>query len=230
MNTSTLTFQNKPNNIVLFGGIMLILVLFILFDISLGRMQVAYYDKLFYSRFLYWGTMVVLLFYSLKVERQPLLLWKEENNAVGFFLLSVLALYLLSITAAIVSAVPALLGQHETSAVMKKVIAVVTGHQGLIFFIALTAGVTEELIFRGYVLTRLSQWFKNNTAAVIVSSLLFAALHYKYGSLRELIFTFLIGVLFSVYYLRYRNIKAIIVTHFLIDYINMNIATHLKLK
>src|SRR6185369_15375008 len=179
MNTSTLTFQNKPNNIVLFGGIMLILVLFILFDISLGRMQVAYYDKLFYSRFLYWGTMVVLLFYSLKVERQPLLLWKEENNAVGFFLLSVLALYLLSITAAIVSAVPALLGQHETSAVMKKVIAVVTGHQGLIFFIALTAGVTEELIFRGYVLTRLSQWFKNNTAAVIVSSLLFAALHYK---------------------------------------------------
>jgi len=79
-------------------------------------------------------------------------------------------------------------------------------------------------------LTRLSQWLKNNVAAVLVSSLLFAALHYKYGSLRELIFTFLIGVLFSNYYIRYRNLKAIIVTHFLIDYINMNIATHLKLK
>ena len=230
MYTSNLTYPNKPNNIVLFGGIALTLVLFILFDIWLGHLQMAYYDKLFYSRFLYWGMVVVLLFYALRVEHQPLLLWREENNTIGFFLLSALVLYVLSITASIVSAIPVLFGERENYAVMKKVIAAITGHQAMIFFIALTAGVTEEIIFRGYVLTRLLQWFKNNVAAVIVSSLLFAALHYKYGSLRELIFTFLIGVLFSVYYIKYRNIKAIIVTHFLIDYINMNIATHLKLK
>ncbi|MBS1523303.1 MAG: CPBP family intramembrane metalloprotease [Bacteroidetes bacterium] len=230
MNTLTITNSNKPGNPVLFGGIILTLGLLILFDFSLSHVQMNYYDKLFYSRFIYWGIVVVLLFYALKIERQPLLLWKEENNAIGFFLLSVFLLYLSSIGAAIVSAVPVLLGEHENDAMMKKIVAIVTGHQAMIFFIALTAGVTEELIFRGYLLTRLSQWFKNNIAAVIVSSLLFAALHYKYGSLRELIFTFLIGVIFSIYYIKYRNIKAIIVTHFLIDYINMNIATHLKLK
>ena len=230
MDTSAVTHANKPNNAILFGGIILTLVLLILFDIWLGHLQMAYYDKLFYSRFIYWGIAVVLLFYALKIERQPLLLWKEQNNAIGFFLLSVFLLYLSSIGAAIVSAVTILLGEHENNAVTKKIIAIVTGHQAMIFFIALTAGVTEELIFRGYLLTRLSQWFKNNVAAVIVSSLLFAALHYKYGSLRELIFTFLIGAIFSIYYIQYRNIKAIIVTHFLIDYINMNIATHLKLK
>ena len=230
MNTPTLTYPNKPNNIILCIGIALTFLLLMVFNILLGQMQMTYYDKLFHSRFLYWGTAVVLLFYSLKIEHQPLLLWKEENNTIGFILLSVLVLYLLSITASIVSAIPMLFGERENNAMMKKVIATVTGHQAMIFFIALTAGVTEELIFRGYVLTRLLQWFKNNAAAVIVSSLLFAALHYKYGSIRELIFTFLIGVLFSIYYIKYRNIKAIIVTHFLIDYINMNLATHLKLK
>jgi len=230
MDTSTITYSNKPGNGILFGGILLTLGLLIFFDFWLGRLQVSYYDKLFYSRFIYWGVVLVLLFYAFKIERQPLLLWKEENNTIGFFLLSVFLLYLSSIGAAIISAVPILLGEHENNAVMKKIVALITGHQAMIFFIALTAGVTEELIFRGYLLTRLSQWFKNNVAAVIVSSLLFAALHYKYGSLRELIFTFLIGMIFSIYYIKYRNIKAVIVTHFLIDYINMNIATHLKLK
>lgn len=230
MDTSTITSSNKPGNSILFGGIILTFGLLIFFDFWLGRLQIAYYDKLFYSRFIYWGVVVVLLFYAFKIEHQPLLLWKEENNTIGFFLLSVFLLYLSSIGAAIISAVPILLGEHENNAVVKKIVAQITGHQAMVFFIALTAGVTEELIFRGYLLTRLSQWFKNNVAAIIVSSLLFSALHYKYGSLRELIFTFLIGVIFSIYYIKYRNIKAVIVTHFLIDYINMNIATHLKLK
>ncbi|MDO3624638.1 CPBP family intramembrane glutamic endopeptidase [Mucilaginibacter sp. BT774] len=229
MDNPGLTYPNKPTNIILFAGVALTLVLLIFFDISLSHLQMDYYDKLFYSRFVYWGIAVILLFYSLKVERQPLL-WKEENNTIGFILLSVLVLYVLTITASIVSAIPALFGERENNTMMKKVIEIINGHQAMIFFIALTAGATEEVIFRGYVLTRLSQLLKNNAAAIIVSSLLFAALHYKYGSLRELIFTFLIGVLFSIYYIRYHNIKAIIVTHFLIDYINMNIATHLKLK
>jgi hypothetical protein len=230
MDTSTVTQSNKPGNNFLFGGIILTLVLILLFDFWLSRVQMDYYDKLFYSRFIYWGIVVVLLFYASKIERQPFLIWKEENNAIGFFLLSVFLLYLSSIGAAFVSAIPVLLGMHESDTMMKKIVALITGHQAMIFFIALTAGVTEELIFRSYLLTRMAQWFKNEVAAVIVSSLLFAALHYKYGSLRELIFTFLIGVIFSIYYIKYQNIKAIIVTHFLIDYINMNIATHLKWK
>ena len=230
MDTPNLPHYGKPNKTILFTGIILTLGLLILFDFWLSHIQMNYYDKLFYSRFIYWGIVVVLLFYTFKIEHQSLLLWKEEHNTTGFFLLSVFLLYLSSIGAAFVSAIPVLLGEHENNAMMKKIVAVITGHQAMIFFLALTAGVTEELIFRGYLLTRMSQWFKNEVAAVIVSSLLFAALHYKYGSLRELIFTFLIGMVFSIYYIKYRNIKAIIVTHFLIDYINMNLATHLKLK
>jgi uncharacterized protein len=229
MDDPTLSFRHKPNQTILFLGILLAFIIPLLLMIGMGELPMDYYDKLFYSRFFYWGTALLLLGYALKIERQPFLIWQERKVTIGYFLLSVLVLYLLSIGAAIVSAM-ATLGAHDSNAVMKKVIETLRGHPATIFFIALTAGVTEELIFRGYLLTRLSQLFKNNAVAILLSSLLFALLHYKYGSYRELIFTFLIGALFSVYYLEYRNIKALIVVHFLIDFINMNLAQHIKLK
>jgi membrane protease YdiL (CAAX protease family) len=229
MDTPTVTFPNKPSNTILFIGILLAFVIPLLLTIWMGAMHIDYYDKLFYSRFFYWGTALMLLGYAVKIEHQPLLIWKESNITIGYFLLSVLVLYLLSIGAAIVSALTTL-GIHDSNEMMKKVIGVLKGHPAMIFFIALTAGVTEELIFRGYLLTRLSQLFKNNAVAIIISSLLFSALHYKYGSYRELVFTFLIGALFSVYYIEYRNIKALMFAHFLIDFINMNLAQHIKLK
>ena len=230
MQTPTPTFPHKPNNTILFLGVLLAFIIPLLLTIAMGGMQMEYYDKLFYSRFFYWGTVLLLLGFAFKIEGQPLLIWKESKLTAGYFLLSVLVLYLLSIAAAIVSAMTLLFGVHDSNSLMKKVIETLRGHPVMIFFMAFTAGLTEELIFRGYLLTRLSQLLKNNGAAIIVSSLLFAGLHYKYGSYQELVFTFLIGALFSVYYMEYRNIKVLIVAHFLIDFINMNLAQHLKLK
>lgn len=93
-------------------------------------------------------------------------------------------------------------------------------------FTCFTAGVTEELIFRGYIMTRLSLLFKNNYMPIILSALAFSALHYGYKSLRELIFAFLIGILFGTYYQRYRNIKVLIAAHFMVDIINVELLTH----
>lgn len=230
MNIPTLTFSNKPNNIIVLTGIILAFIVPLLLTIWMGGIHLDYYDKLFYSRFFYWGTVLVMLLYALKAERQPMLLWKDENNTLGFLLLSALVLYLLFIVAAIISAIPMLFGVRDNVAMVKKVTETLKGHPMMIFFVALTAGVTEELIFRGYLLTRMMQLFKNNIAAIVVSSLLFSSLHYKYGSYRELIFTFLIGIVFSIYYIKYRNIKPIIIAHFLIDFISMNLAQHIKLK
>ena len=158
-----------------------------------------------------------------------MLIWKE-NNEIGFFIISVFVLYLLYIVVAIVSAIPVFLGWHESNEVMKKIAFLLKGHQLMIVFVALTAGVTEELIFRGYMLTRLMQFFEKPYIPVIISSLAFSALHYKYHSLIETLFTFLIGVVFSIYYIKYRNIKALIVTHFLIDFISLTLMQHFKLK
>jgi membrane protease YdiL (CAAX protease family) len=224
------TLQHKPNSAILIAGILLAFMLPLGLTMWIGHVDISYYDKLFYSRFFYWGTVLILLFYAWRVERQPLLIWKESKPTIGFFLLSVLVLYLLFIAAAIVSAIPMLFGTRENNAVVKMIAQLLKGHPLFLFFIALTAGVTEEFIFRGYVLTRFSQLFKKPYIPVIVSSLLFSALHYKYNSLRELIFAFLIGIIFSVYYLKYRNIKAIMLTHFLIDFISMTLAQHFKLR
>jgi hypothetical protein len=196
----------------------------------MGKMNIAYYDKLIYSRLFYWGTALYLYFYALRLERQPLLIVKENKTTIGFFVGSVLVLYLLSIAAAIASAFPILFGIRDDLSVIKMLARILKGHYWLTVFVAFTAGVTEELIFRGYILTRLLQLTKNPVVAIVISSLMFSAMHYKYNSLHELIFAFLIGIIFSVYYLKYKNIRSIFLVHFLIDLISMTISQHLKLK
>jgi membrane protease YdiL (CAAX protease family) len=226
----TILPENKPKNIILICGILLAFIIPIGLSAWMGKVDIAYYDKVLYSRFFYWGTTLYLLFYALQVERQPLLIIKESKPTLGFFLLSVLVLYLLYIAAAIVSAFPMLFGIQDDKTVIKMISRVLKGHYWFTIFVALTAGVTEEFIFRGYVLTRLLQIWKNPVIAIIVSSLLFSAMHYKYHSVHELIFAFLIGVIFSVYYLKYQNIKAIMLVHFLIDFISMELAQHFMVK
>lgn len=194
--------------------------------LALGKINIASFDKVFYSRFFYWGTALFLLGYAYVIEKQKLLIWPENDPGIAFFLVSVVVLYLAFIGAALVSAIPMFLGVREKNEVMHTITALLKGHGVMVFFIAFTAGVTEELIFRGYVLTRLMKLFKEPIIPILISSTLFSALHYKYNSLRELIFAFLIGVIFSIYYIKYRNIKALILTHFLIDFISLNMAQH----
>jgi uncharacterized protein len=226
MTDQTLIPQKKPKNIILVIGIIAALLLPFALSFALGPTKISHFDKAFYSRFIYWGTVLFLFFYAYKIEKQPLLIWPENNPGIGFFLQSVVVLYILYIGALIVSATPVFFGYHEKNEMMKKVVQLLKGHPVFTFFVALTAGVTEELIFRGYLLTRLSQLFKMPYIPVIASSLLFSAMHYNYHSLHECIFAFLIGIIFSIYYLKYRNIKAIMLTHFLIDYITLVLAEH----
>jgi hypothetical protein len=222
--------ENKPKNIILIFGMLLAFIIPICLSLWIGKVNIAYYDKLFYSRFFYWGTTLFLLLYAWQLERQPMLIIKESKPTIGFFLLSVLVLYLLYIAAAIVSALPILFGVHDDKAVIKMISRVLKGHFWFTVFVALTAGITEELIFRGYILTRLIQIWKNPVMAILALSLLFSAMHYKYHSVHELIFTFLIGVIFSIYYLKYLNIKAIMLAHFLIDIISMELGQHFMVK
>jgi membrane protease YdiL (CAAX protease family) len=209
------------------GGIILAVIFPLVAGIVLARFHINYIDRVFYSRFIYWGDVLLLLFYAFKIEHQPLLIWKERAPDVMFLIGSVVLLYLLGIAAGFIANIPHLLGWPENNQMLKKVTAVMKNHSLLLVFTALTAGVTEELIFRGYVLTRLSLLFKNWYVPVIISSVLFSLLHYGYWSLRELIFTFLIGVIYSVYYQKYRNIKALIIVHFLVDLVAMTIAQHI---
>jgi uncharacterized protein len=83
-----------------------------------------------------------------------------------------------------------------------------------IFFIALFAGVGEELLFRGVVQRILIKLFKSPWAGIIVSAILFSALHMQfYGFLPR----FMLGILLGVIYWYSGSLWPAIIAHFLYD-------------
>lgn len=217
--------SRKKNIIIVLGVIIAIVFPFALsFLIKYSSLNAA--DRMFYSRFIFWAEVLLLMLYANKVEQRKLLIWEDRKADAGFFIVSVIALYFLSWVCSIIGLIPRAFGYHESNALMKKVIMLLAGRQWLIIFTCFTAGVTEELIFRGYIMTRLSLVFKNDYVAIILSAFFFGALHYGYKSLHEVIFAFLIGIMFGIYYQKYRNIKVLIAAHFAIDIINVELSAH----
>lgn len=207
-------------------GVALVMIVAILLSILLTRLGLAPQDRIFYSRFIFWGELLFIAVYTKKVEKQNLLIWTEQKQDAGFFILSIVVLYLLSIPTGILSNIPKLFGLKESNEALNSLMPIFLRNQWLLVFTAFTAGVTEELIFRGYVLTRLSKLFKDQVTPIIVSALLFSGLHYSYKSLRELIFAFLIGLIYGYYYQKYRSIIILIMAHFLLDLINLEVSIH----
>ncbi|MFD2871011.1 type II CAAX prenyl endopeptidase Rce1 family protein [Mucilaginibacter ximonensis] len=207
-------------------GVVIAFLLPLLLSLGVAHLPVSYWTKIYASRIVFWAEVLLLWLYARKVEKQSLLILPEKKRGFEFVVTAVVILYLLTIAAQILSAIPVLMGYHEDTTVMRQIAHIVKGRPVLIFFISLTAGVCEEIIFRGYLLTRLSLLFKNQWAPVLLSSLLFAALHYKYNMPREYIFPFLIGVIFSIHYQRFGNIKPLIIVHFIIDVTGLMLASH----
>jgi uncharacterized protein len=85
----------------------------------------------------------------------------------------------------------------------------------------ITAAVCEELIFRGYLMPRLQLYFKSKWFPIIISALIFGAGHAAYGTIINTAVPLFIGLLFGWYYQQYRNIKVLILCHFLIDFISL---------
>ncbi len=175
--------------------------------------------NIFTSRLLIWLEVLLLYFYARKVERNNLLLWSEVDYGFWFYPASVLVLYLLAIANGVISSIPRFFGWHDNYKVVNSMMGLITKNTALMIFGGITAGVTEELIFRAYLVPRLTLLFKNRYLPVIISSLMFAAIHYRYYNLKEVIFAFLIGVIFAIHYQMYRNIKVLMLTHAIIDLI-----------
>jgi membrane protease YdiL (CAAX protease family) len=225
MQAQLTTPATKPSKPVLIMGVIIAFLFPLILSILVNKSLLAYADKVFYSRFIFWVEVALLWLYARLFEKQGLLIWTEKEKGFTFIAKAVGILYLLALGAQFISAIPTLLGFHENDTVMKQIALLVKGHPLLLTFIAFTAGFTEEIIFRGYMLTRLSLLFTNKYVPVIISSVLFAALHYRFNSPREYIFPFLIGVITSMHYQKFGNIKPLIIVHFLIDMIGLLLAS-----
>lgn len=183
-----------------------------------GQFTVA---RIVSSRIVIWTEVLLLFFYAAAIEKNNLLLWAEKKYTAGFYFASFGALYLLSIGAGIVSKAPALFGYHDDRTLLLQLMGIVATNWPMLIITAVTAGITEELIFRGYLVPRLEVLFKNKHMPVIISSLAFGLIHYRYHSIGEVIFATLFGVVFAIHYQWYRNIKILIVTHACVDFVSI---------
>lgn len=176
----------------------------------------------FTSRMLYWLCLGLLWLYSIKVEKQHILIWQERHYTFLNYLLSVVVIFLVLIAGMfLLQLIILFTGLNNHSKTLHEIVNILKANKGLLVFTALTAGVVEEFIMRGYIQPRLEIIFKNPNAAIIISSLLFGLLHYKYGTIVNVIGPVFIGLVFAVYYWKFRNIKVIIVCHFLWDLVSL---------
>jgi hypothetical protein len=209
-----------------FGGISLVIFLLALFSLFGGigirailgihRITASY---LYTSRLLYWLLLFVAWRYATRVEGQKLLIWKEKEYNFWVYILSLVVITAAVWMGTVIAFLIIYLATHhtESSAVFKQVVGVFRASPFLIVFTVLTAGVTEELIIRGYLLPRLHYLLKNPLIAIVLSSLVFAAAHLGYGTIINVAVPFIIGLALAFFYWYYRNIKVTIIFHVLWD-------------
>jgi membrane protease YdiL (CAAX protease family) len=81
-----------------------------------------------------------------------------------------------------------------------------------IVMIGILASIGEELLFRGILVRLLNEWFRNAHLAVVISAILFSALHLQfYGFLPRMVLGILLGYLF----IWTGNLWIPVLTHFL---------------
>jgi len=95
----------------------------------------------------------------------------------------------------------------------------------LIFFVP-AATFLEELIFRAFFQERLS-WFMSIPLAIVITSAVFALLHFSSGSASivsfDLLTIFVDGVVYGIIYHRTKNIFASWIPHFLADFVGITL-------
>lgn len=77
----------------------------------------------------------------------------------------------------------------------------------------------EELVFRGYLRFYIGKFTDNPTIIVAISSIAFGLIHWCLG-LHAVIITSIIGAVFMIAYLRTRSLPAIILAHFMVNFID----------
>lgn len=221
-----ITLNPNVNRGVIIAGIVIAVIIQIIFltlpSLFYTLPKSSGIESMFvFSRLLLWLSLLLMYLYSVKVEKQSFFLKEEKKYSLGFYILSVVSLIIISIIISAIAGITLKVAgvTVEKSQRMIQMIRVFNEKKWLIYFGVLTAGIMEELMFRIYLLSRLELIFKNKYLPVIISSVFFGLIHFGYGTVQNIIVPIFIGILFSLFYIRYQNIKVLMITHFLYDLI-----------
>jgi membrane protease YdiL (CAAX protease family) len=217
--TETITLSKKQ----IVPGIGIMLLLFIT-PMVLGYWGILKTNRNIFSLVIHecygWFILFVVYMYATKVEKRKLLILPESDLTLKQTLKNIFRLILSFVAMSIaVNVILHLVGIKNDSISIQKLIPILRQYKIFILIISITAGVVEELVFRAYLFTRLEELFKNSDTAIVISAILFGLLHISYGTIAQVAFPFLFGVLTALHYKKHRNIKTLIYTHFLWDFL-----------
>ncbi|RWY49378.1 CPBP family intramembrane glutamic endopeptidase [Mucilaginibacter gilvus] len=207
--------STKKKAAVITGITIVVLVLFFLRLII--PETYSYPKRMLLFQAILWGTVVFIFAFAFFIERERVLL-PEERYSAEFYLSWIAKFFVISFGVSIVvSIICAVLRMPYYGDNSKPLIEALNKNLPLLLFSAFTAGVTEELICRGYILNRLQLLLKNENLAIGISAAFFCTLHFTYHSFQQLISTFVFGCIFGLHYQRYRSMGALILAHTFID-------------
>jgi membrane protease YdiL (CAAX protease family) len=176
------------------------------------------------SRLTFWLYFAIVFWYAHKQEKLPFILWPEKSYSALYSIVSVIVLYLVVGAGAVaISLVVRLFGPLEAS---NKIKGMLQFDIPVKLLAVITAAVAEELIFRAYLIPRLKVFFKNIHLPVIISAFIFGIAHASYGTVVNTAVPLFIGLLFGYHYYKYRNLKILVICHFMIDFISIFFARH----
>lgn len=184
-------------------------------------------ENFFFTRICIWIVLIILFLYVIYFEKNDFLIWKDiKYPFVKTVFLGVLIYFIAVLGSGLLNFIIQRAAHENMSPSIITMSKIFKNNYFLLIFTCLTAAITEEFIFRGYIQTRLQKIYNNAYVGIIVSSLLFGILHSGYGTLGQVVGPFFIGLTFAFYYKKYSNIKILIYTHFFIDFIAMMLITN----
>ena len=210
-------------------GILLTFVLLVaslLYSIPLINLYFGYekitQELLLYSRVCLWGVLGWLILYNVFLENRSFFVWEEKKYSLPFYIGSVISLYFISlIGCAFINTIINFFTKEGISDSILEMASLFKNNYFLILFTCITAAVVEELLMRAYIQPRLEKIYNSPFMGIVGSSLLFGILHTTYGTISQFMVPFFIGIIFSMFYKKYSNIKILIICHFIFDFISI---------
>lgn len=188
-------------------------------------------DLFFYNRLSLWFVLLLILIYNFFIENRSFFVWEDKKYSVGFYFGAVVCIYLIcAIGGAFLNGIIMLITHEKVSDKLMQLSSIFKNNYFLIIFTCLTAGVIEELLMRAYIQPRIEKLYNSPLLGIIISSLLFAILHSTYGTIGQVVVPFFIGIVFSLFYKKYSNIKILIICHFMFDFISLMLMNLIDLK
>jgi membrane protease YdiL (CAAX protease family) len=206
---------------VLIGGILFSLLILLAALLSLKSITPSSFPKetkFYISRVAIWICLYIIYSYTVFIEKQQFLLWPEKKYPISQYIRLIVKLMLILLAILFCASLfLKLTGTFVESKMIKELTFIFKNNSWLLVFTCLTAGITEELIFRGFLMPRFELLFKNTNLTIALSGILFGALHFGYGTLYQVIGPICMGLALAIHYYKYKSIIIVIICHLLWD-------------